>query len=77
MVVGLVLNIVRKAMQRYYEKLRRKLDELRIDVYTFFRVAHVHQFGTDPDMSNQVAQWKMHAVIPKFVCDYLDYIGEE
>lgn len=64
-------------MQRYHEKLRRKLEELRIDVHTFFRIAHVHEFGTDPDMSNQVAQWRMHAVIPRFVCDYLDSLEGE
>jgi hypothetical protein len=49
----------------------RKLNELNLEVWTFFRIAHVHQFGTDPDLSNDVAQYRMHAVIPQYVCAYL------
>jgi hypothetical protein len=70
---GRVLNFARRnIVQRYHELLHRKLTELRTDVYTFFRLAHVWSFGTDPDLSNEVAQYRMHAVIPKYVCTYLD-----
>lgn len=57
---------------RYHELLRQKLDELRVDVYTFFRLAHIYCFGTDPDISTEVAQYTMHAIIPKYVEKYLD-----
>jgi len=59
-------------MIRYHELLRQKLDELRVDVYTFFRLAHIYSFGTDPDMSTEVAQYTMYAIIPKYVERYLD-----
>lgn len=45
-------------MIRYHELLKRKLDELRTDVHTFFRLAHIYRFGTDPDLSNEVAQYQ-------------------
>lgn len=57
---------------RYHELLRQKLDELRVDIYTFFRLAHIYCFGTDPDISTEVAQYTMHAIIPKYVEKYLD-----
>lgn len=65
-------------MQRYCELLRRKLDELRMDVHTFFRVSHVWCFGTDPDLNDDVAQFRLHSVIPRYVVRYLDnlYQGE-
>ena len=59
-------------MIRYQELLKRKLDELRTDVHTFFRLAHIYRFGTDPDLSNEVAQYQLHAVIPRYVEAYLD-----
>lgn len=57
---------------RYHELLRQKLDELRLDVYTFFRLAHIYSFGTDPDISTDVAQFSLHAIIPRYVEKYLD-----
>ncbi len=59
-------------MIRYHELLRKKLSETRTDEQTFFRLAHIYCFGTDPDLSNDVAQFKLHAIIPRYVVRYLD-----
>lgn len=59
-------------MIRYHELLRKKMDETKTDEQTFFRLAHIYCFGTDPDLSNDVAQYRMHAIIPRYVVRYLD-----
>jgi hypothetical protein len=51
--------------------LVNKLNQLKVDAQTFFRIAHVWAFGTDPDLSNDVAQYQLHAVIPRYVISYL------
>ena len=51
--------------------LKAKLDELRVEDITFFRMAHLYQYGTDPDQWDAIAQYRMHAVIPSFVVNYL------
>ena len=48
-----------------------KLNQLRLDDVTFFRIAHVWAFGTDPDLSTDVAQYRLHALIPRYVVSYL------
>ena len=58
-------------MIRYHELLKRKLEELKVDELTFFRIAHVWAFGTDPDLHNEVAQYKLNAIIPKYVERYV------
>jgi hypothetical protein len=70
------VNVKGATVIRYHELLRQKLDELRVDIYTFFRMAHIYCFGTDPDISTEVAQYTMHAIIPKYVQTYLNHIGE-
>jgi len=55
-----------------YEMRRLKVDEL-----TFFRIAHVWSFGTDPDLHDDVAQYKLHAVIPKYVEKYVQNLQQE
>lgn len=62
-------------MMRYHELLRRKLDELQMEVHPFFRVAHVWSFGTDPDLNDDVAQYRIHGIIPIYVSKYLDAIA--
>jgi uncharacterized protein YhfF len=47
------------------------LRERNLTIGEFFRLAHVWKFGKDRDMSDSVAQYVMHGVIPKFVCEYL------
>jgi hypothetical protein len=53
------------------------LNRLRTDEQTFFRMAHVWCFGTDPDVSNDVAQYKLHGIVPKYVQRYLTHVKEE
>lgn len=54
--------------------LVNKMDQLKVDVLTFFRIAHVWAFGTDPDLHDDVAQYQLHAVIPRYVVNYLKSI---
>lgn len=62
---------------RYHDMLRKKLDELRLDVHMFFRIAHFDAFGTNPDLSDDVAQYRLNALIPRYVVVYLDKIQEK
>ncbi len=48
-----------------------KLNQLNVDDITFFRIAHVWAFGTDPDLSSDVAQYRLHTLIPRYVVSYL------
>lgn len=57
---------------RYHELLQRKVAELRTDVKTFFRMAHVNQFGTDPDVQDDIGRYKIGGIIPVYVQRYLD-----
>lgn len=43
----------------------------------FFRLAHIWSFGTDPDTGNDVAQFLLHGVCPKYVQKYAEHIVEE
>lgn len=61
-------------MQRYCEMLRRKLEELRTDVHTFFRIAYCYKFGCTPDLNDDVSQFKMHMIVPIYVREYLDML---
>lgn len=63
-------------MIRYHDLLRRKMEETQTDELTFFRLAHIFFFGSDPDLSNDVAQYKIHAIIPNYVIRYIDHILE-
>jgi hypothetical protein len=48
-----------------------KLSQLKMDELTFFRVAHVWAFGTDPDLHDDLAQYLLHGILPKYVVNYL------
>jgi len=52
------------------------MNRLKVDEQTFFRLAHVWSFGTDPDVSTDVAQFKLHAVVPHYVRKYVQHIKE-
>lgn len=60
-----------------HELLKRKLEETRTEVWTFFRIAHVYYFASDPDISNDVAQYRMHAILPIYVVNYLTMLREQ
>jgi hypothetical protein len=42
----------------------------------FFRCAHVFRFGTTGDVTNDLVQWKLHAIVPNYIQDYATYILE-
>lgn len=52
------------------------MNRLKVDEQTFFRMAHVWSFGTDPSVQDDVAQWKLHGIVPRYVQKYLQYIKE-
>ena len=56
--------------------LMNKMHESKTDPLTFFRIAHVHLFGTDPDMHNLVARYKIDGIIPQHVVQYLKRLQE-
>jgi hypothetical protein len=56
--------------------LINKMNELKVEPITFFRIAHVNIYGTDPDMHNLVAQYKLHGIIPQHVIMYLRRLQE-
>lgn len=66
------LNVKGATVIRYNELLERKLRDARTDVKTFFRVCHVHLFGTDPDLTGDVHNYNEKKVIPIYVQRYLD-----
>ena len=57
--------------------LVKKIHDLRVDERTFFRMAHVWCFGTDPDLGNDAMEFKLHGIIPKYVQRYLNHLQEK
>lgn len=53
------------------------IHRLKVDEQTFFRLAHVWSFGTDPDVSTDVCQWRLHGIVPPYVRKYVVHINEE
>ena len=47
------------------------MNRLRVGTVTFFRICHVYCYGTDPQLHDAVAQYKLHGVIPPYVERYL------
>lgn len=43
----------------------------KVDEQTFFRLAHIYCFGSDANVSTDVAQFKLHAIVPPFVLRYV------
>jgi len=46
------------------------------DELTFFRMAHIYCFGTDANVYNDVAQFKLHAICPPYVLRYAEACNE-
>lgn len=51
-------------------------ERLRVDDSTFFRLAHVWGFGTDPDLTGDVQLFRERGFIPYYVQKYLQHIKE-
>jgi hypothetical protein len=49
------------------------LDELRCDEQHLFRMAHVWAFQKDVSVANEVAQYRLHGLIPQYVCRFLKH----
>jgi hypothetical protein len=53
-------------------KLKEALERLRVDEATFFRLAHIYCFGSDPDLTSDVLRFKETGVVPQYVIRYLN-----
>lgn len=51
---------------------RRKCDE-----QSLFLAAHVYVYGSTADVSNDVAQFKLHSIVPFYVRKYTEAYLEE
>lgn len=53
------------------------IHRLKVDEQTFFRIAHVWSFGTEPDNpTTDLCQWRLHGIVPPYVRKYVSYINE-
>ena len=68
------LNSERSAMQT--QEIMDAMVRTNTDEIMFFRLAHLHCFNRDVDVYNDVAQFKMHAVIPPYVLRYARHVFE-
>ncbi len=51
---------------------------LNLSEHEFFRLAHIWAFkGRDPNIHDDVAQYQLNGVVPKYVQRYLHYIQGE
>lgn len=48
----------------------------KTDKETFFRIAFIYWYGSDADTSNDVAQFKLHAICPWYVLRYVEILME-
>lgn len=67
-------NSKEKIMHLYLAETMRSLGK---DEQTFFRAAYMWRFGKDYDCVNDVCQYRLHALIPKYVVEYVDNIQKE
>ena len=54
--------------------LANKIHELGDDPQRFFRAAYMFKFGKDYDCVTDVVQYKLHAIVPHYVEDYVRHI---
>lgn len=52
------------------------LNRLRRDDLSFFQEAYIWAFKKEGEVSNDVVQYRLHAIIPKYVQKYLQHIKE-
>lgn len=63
--------------QKMFLMLKEILLRRKVDDQTFFRAAYQWCFGKDCDVSNDVAQFKLHAIVPRYVERYILHCQEE
>lgn len=44
------------------------------DIQQFFRSAYMFKFGKDHDCTNDIVQYKLHAIIPPYISDFVAHI---
>lgn len=54
--------------------LANKIHELGDDPQRFFRAGYMWKFGKDHDCVNDVCQYKLHGIVPKYIEEYIRYI---
>jgi len=53
------------------------MNKARTDEQSFFRSAYIWRFGKDTDVSNDVCQYKLHAIVPRYVEEYVANIQQK
>lgn len=48
----------------------------KLEEEMFFRLAHIFCFGSDANVATDVAQFKMHAVVPPYALTYARVVLE-
>lgn len=54
--------------------LAHKIHEAGGDEQRFFRCAYMWRFGKDYDCVTDVVQYKLHAIVPRYVQDYVRHL---
>lgn len=57
--------------------LKNALERSKRTEAEFFRMCHIWLFGKDQMCHNDVAQYKLYGVIPKYVQEYIHYIEDD
>lgn len=55
---------------------KETLLRLRVDELTFFRIAHIWCFGTDPDLSCDLVEYNKTKKLPPYADRYLEHIRQ-
>lgn len=51
--------------------LKYAIDRAGSDEQTFFRAAYMWRFGKDANVANDVCQYRLHAIVPRYVEEYI------
>lgn len=54
--------------------LAHKIQETGGDEQQFFRTAYMWRFGKDYACANDICQYRLHAIVPKYVVEYIQHI---
>lgn len=57
-----------------YLYLANKIHELGDDEQRFFRAAYMYVFGKDYDCITDVCQYRLHAIVPRYVETYVRHL---
>lgn len=60
-----------------HDDLEKTIQRLRIDEYTFIRIAHQWAFGKIPDLSRDLLELRVGGIIPLYAQRYLNHLKEK